>query len=410
MQGSAALGALSWGDATSEAAGALTAQDDRRFWIETTTKLAQPVLQALQARKLKLLMPVEAPHGNGEDRRQFTHLEALGRLLCGIAPWLETGPQDGPEGQLRAQYAEWSRAGIQSATDPQSPDFMNFHQGGQPVVDAAFLALAIVRAPHELWQKLDSTTQRHVIAALASTRVIQPPYSNWLLFSAMVEAALSFMGAWWDPMRIDYAVRGVDSFYKGDGMYGDGPDFHCDYYNSFVIHPMLLHVLDTIGKSSSAWNAYRPQMMERSRRYAAIQERLIGPEGDFPPIGRSLSYRFGAFHLLAEMALRKELPETVSPAQVRSALTAVMRRMLQAPGMFDTQGWLQVGFYGHQPTIAEPYISTGSCYLCSAALLPLGLSSSDPFWSDPAAPWTSKKVWAGEPVEADHALREEHSR
>jgi hypothetical protein len=104
------------------------------------------------------------------------------------------------------------------------------------------------------------------------------------------------------------------------------------------------------------------------------------------------------------MSLRQQLPEGVSPEQVRSALTTVMRRMTEAPGMFDDQGWLRVGFYGHQPSIAESYISTGSCYLCSAALLPLGLPATDPFWAGPATPWTSKKIWSGEDAQPDHAL------
>lgn len=40
-----------------------------------------------------------------------------------------------------------------------------------------------------------------------------------------------------------------EEWYKGDGWYGDGPDFHFDYYNSFVIQPMIIQVLDV---SSSA--------------------------------------------------------------------------------------------------------------------------------------------------------------
>lgn len=381
--------------------------DDRAAWLRIVTKISTPVLQALSQRKLKERMPVEAPHGNVADRRQFTHLEATGRLLCGIAPWLETGPPGGDEGAMRARFAEWARLGMQSATDPASPDFMNFSRGSQPVVDTAFLALAIVRAPGELWHKLDSKTQRQVIAALESSRVIRPFYSNWLLFSAMVEAALAFMGVRWDPMRVDYAIRSLDSWYKGDGVYGDGPPFHWDYYDSFVMHPMLLNILDTVAKRDSSWDAYRPVMLERARRYAEIQERLIAPDGSFPPIGRSLPYRFGAFHLLAEMSLRRELPSTIAAAAVRSALTAVMRRMTDAPGTFDAQGWLQIGFAGHQPEIAEAYISTGSCYLCAAAWLPLGLPPSDPFWADPAADWTAKKAWSGQEVHADHALAEE---
>jgi hypothetical protein len=412
LQGTLALGALSAVDAagatiSSTATTANTADiNDRQYWVELLTKISRPVLQASSEGRLKELMPVEAPRGNVEDRRQFTHLEAVGRLLSGIAPWLETGATSGPEGDSRNQYANWARRAIESATDPKSPDFMNFDKGGQPVVDAAFLALGILRAPTELWHKLDARVQHNVIAALESSRRIKPGYSNWLLFSATVEAALSFMGEWWDPMRIDYAVRTINTWYKGDGVYGDGPDFHWDYYNSFVIQPMLLNVLDTIAKSSSSWDSFRPIVMARAQRYAAILERMIAPDGTFPPIGRSLCYRFGVFHLLAEVALRKQLPDGILPEQVRLALTAVMRRMMAAPDTFDERGWLRVGFYGHQPSIAEPYISTGSCYLCSAVWLPLGLPVTDPFWSRPGTSWTSKKIWSGEQTNPDHAIRD----
>ncbi len=384
-------------------------EEDREFWVRSLTRISHPVLDALNKGQLKATMPVEAPHGNVESRREFTHLEAMGRLLSGIAPWLESGASDAAEAALRERYADMARGAIHAGTDPKSPDFMNFNKGSQPVVDAAFLTLAILRAPKELWQKLSPSTQQNVIRALQSTRVIKPGYNNWLLFSAMVEAGLCCMGAPWDVLRIDYAVRSVNLWYKGDGLYGDGPEFHWDYYNSFVIHPMLLKVLEVVSHSSAAWASFQPQSMLRAQRYAAIQERLISREGTFPPIGRSLAYRFGAFHLLADMSLRHRLPEGVSPEQVRSALTAVMRRMLAAPGTFDSQGWLRVGFCGDQPLIGEPYISTGSCYLCSAAWLPLGLPASDPFWAGPEKPWTAKKAWSGENVAADHALRQSPS-
>ncbi|HEX4067998.1 MAG TPA: DUF2264 domain-containing protein [Acidobacteriaceae bacterium] len=409
VQGCVAMGSLSAAAVPTVAAATGPAAADpegnnREFWVATAARIARPVLVALSQRRLKIEMPVEAPHGNVADRRQYTYLEAFGRLLCGMAPWLESGAAEGEEGKLRAQFAEWARAGLDAGTDPASPDFMNFDRGAQPVVDAAFLALAIVRAPNELWHKLDAKTQKQVIAALRSSRVIKPGYNNWLLFSAMVEAALCFMGEPWDAMRVDYAVRSLDSWYKGDGVYGDGPQFHWDYYDSFVMHPLLLAVLETVGKASAAWNPFQPVMLARAQRYAEIQERMIGPEGSFPPIGRSLCYRFGAFHLLADVTLRRQLPEVLAPAQVRSALTAVMRRMVEAPGTFDAQGWLTVGFCGHQPEMAEAYISTGSCYLCSAAWLPLGLAATDPFWADGAAAWTAKKAWSGQEVRADHAL------
>jgi hypothetical protein len=378
--------------------------EDRRYFLDVLRRLAEPVLTALSRRKLKAEMPVEAPHGNAAERREFTHLEAFGRLLAGISPWLEDGATEGGEGELRRRCAELARESMAAAVDPVSPDFLNFNRGSQPVVDAAFLALAILRAPGELFDKLDKRTRQQLIAALRSSRVIQPSFSNWLLFSATVEALLAHAGEAWDRMRVDYAVRQIDEWYKGDGLYADGPQFHCDYYNSFVIHPMLLAIVETTMRFSNAWQPFYPAILERANRYAAIQERLIGPEGEFPPLGRSLAYRFGAFHLLADMALRRQLPEAITPEQVRGALAAVMRRMAEAPGTFDAKGWLRVGFCGHQPTIAEPYISTGSLYLCSTALLPLGLPASDAFWSKPARPWSSQLAWSGRAIAADHAL------
>ncbi len=372
-------------------------QSDRDYWIAVLKRIADPVLEAASRRKLKASMPVEAPHGNAADRSHYTYLEALGRLLTGISPWLESADNT-------QHYGDLARQAIASAVDPSSPDYMNFNRGTQPVVDAAFLALAILRAPTELWEKLDSAAKPKLVEALRATRVIRPGFNNWLLFSATIEALLCQLGEQWDPMRVDYAIRQHEEWYKGDGLYGDGPQFHWDYYNSFVIQPMLIAVIETVSKQSKAWDSLYPAIVTRAKRYAAIQERLIAPDASFPAIGRSLAYRFGAFHLLATMALRRQLPDNVSPAQVRTALTAVIHRMTEAPGTFDEHGWLTVGFCGHQPSVAEGYISTGSLYLCSAALLPLGLPGADPFWSSPPEPWTSRKIWSGQSVPIDHAI------
>jgi hypothetical protein len=377
-------------------------QDDRSLWVGHLRKLADPVLNNLAAGTLKAHMPVEeAP---GANRRNVTHLEACGRLVAGLAPWLELPADGSAEGMLRARYADLTRRAIARAVDPSSPDFLNFTRERQPLVDAAFLAQGVLRAPRALRDALDSATRRNLIAALESSRVISPGFNNWLLFSATVEAALASLGASWDRLRVDYALRQHDQWYKGDGIYGDGPSFHWDYYNSFVIQPMLLDVLDMVRDEMPAWQEISARVAARARRYAAVQERLIAPDGSFPAIGRSLAYRCGALQLLASIALRRALPDGVSPAQVRGALTAVIRKTLEAPGTFDSDGWLQIGFCGHQPGVGETYISTGSLYLCSVAFLPLGLSPGDPFWGSPAQPWTSVRAWSGQPFPIDHAI------
>jgi hypothetical protein len=379
--------------------------NDRTQWLGIVERVSEPVLKACSEQRLRATMPVEAAAGLREARSQSTHLEAVGRLLTGLAPWLEATPgSNAQEETLRSRYREWARLAIRYGTDPHSPDAFNFGTNAQSLVDAAFLAQALVRAPNQLWAKLDSATKENVLRSLRATRIMQPTFNNWLLFSAMIEAFFCHIGESWDTVRVDYALREHQQWYAGDGLYGDGPQFHWDYYNSFVIQPMLLNVLDAVDASTDRWRSMRAPALERARRYAAIQERLISPEGTFPAIGRSLAYRFGAFQLLAEIALRRQLPEGVHPSQVRAALTAVMTHMVEAHGTFDSHGWLTIGFSGHQPSIGEPYISTGSCYLCSAAWLPLGLPATDEFWSAPALPWTARKVWSGEDVAADHAI------
>ena len=379
-----------------------TGAADRLDWILVAEQLATPVLSAAAAGELRARMPVKG----SPDRSVMQYLEAVGRLLSGLAPWLELGPADDQEGVLRARLAELARAALDHGSRPDSPDLYNFTNGQQPIVDAAFLAAALLRAPNELCGKLDHRVREQLADRIESTRDRKPGFNNWLLFAATIEAGLAKLGRPWDRMRVDYALRQHEQWYLGDGHYGDGREFHWDYYNSYVIHPLLLDVLDAVGEDDQTWQAIREREQARAQRYAAVQERLIAPDGTFPPIGRSLCYRIGAFQLLGQMALRHDLPEGVSPAMVRCGLTAVVRRQMQLPGTFDEDGWLTIGFAGEQPGLGEGYITSGSVYLAAAGLLPLGLPAKDPFWSDPSEDWTSKKIWSGEPAVADHALRD----
>ncbi|MCC3375329.1 DUF2264 domain-containing protein [Cohnella sp. REN36] len=373
--------------------------EQRAYWLDTMLKIGTPVLTALADRELAKRLPSDWNPG----RSRFAPLEAFARLACGMAPWLELEGLAGEEERLRERYAGMMLGAVEAAVDPDSPDRMDFATEGQPLVDAAFLAHALLRAPRRLAGALNAGVKMNLIAALKMTRRTVPGTSNWLCFSAMVEATLGLLGdPDYDRLRVAYAIRSFEAWYKGDGAYGDGPDFHWDYYNSFVIHPMLVDLV----RQSDDYAELRPAILRRARRYAGILERMISPEGAYPIVGRSVTYRFGAFQLLSQAALQHFLPSELQPAQVRCALTAVIRRVMQAPGNFDEDGWLRPGVYGWQPGLAEPYINTGSLYLCAAVFLPLGLPPEDPFWSAPDAPWTAKIIASGGDLAADHALQE----
>ena len=376
--------------------------ETRLLWLEAMWKIAGPVLESAARGALKQELPVPFH----QDRAPYAPLEAFGRTLCGVAPWLELEGLTGEEAARQQQWRAWAVEGLERAVDPASPGRMAFDLPGQTLVDAAFLSHALLRAPRQLAGKLVPKAKERLISALKATRATNPCRTNWLLFSAMVESALRLLGCTdFDRMRIDYAVRMFQLWYKGDGVYGDGEPFHADYYNSFVIHPMLLDILAANPDLEQDYPALYGLSLDRAARYGAILERLIGPDGSYPVVGRSITYRFGAFQLLSQLALQHRLGgEGPSPAQVRCGLTAVLRRVMAAPGLFDASGWLQPGVYGLQPNLADGHINTGSLYLCCAFFLPLGLPDSDPFWAMPDEPWTAKRVWEGSIVPIDHSI------
>jgi hypothetical protein len=386
-------------------AGPLAAE--RTQWIEILVRVAEPVMASCAANRLKSGMPVESAIGHQASRRTVTHLEAIGRTLAGIAPWLGVAGVTDAEETVRARFAALARQTLANAVDRVAEDYIDFTADRQNLVDAAFLALGLSRARGELWETLDPAVRTGIIAALQSTRKFEPAHNNWLLFSAMIEAFLARVGAEWRRQPIKLAIRAHEAWYKGDGAYGDGFDFHWDYYNSFVIHPLLIAVLDLVEPIDASWKKLGERVLERARRYAAVQERLIAPDGSYPALGRSDAYRCGAFHHLAAMALRQDLPSDLPPAQVRSALGAVIMRSLGAPDTFDQDGWLRIGLAGHQPSLGESYISTGSLYLCSCAFLPLCLAPTDEFWNSLPMEWTSRKVWSGTDLPADSAIKGE---
>lgn len=380
-----------------------TGAEDRAFWVETMVKIADPVLTNLSKGTLKQNMPYESLT---KTRSQFAHLEAVGRLVCGIAPWLELGPDNTPEGKLRKKYIDLTVKGLKNAVNPSSPDYLVFGKPSQPLVDAAFLAQGLLRARTQLWDNMDKQAQEWMITELKRSRGIKPFESNWLLFASMVEAALLEFTGECDMERLMYGINKFkNDWYKGDAMYGDGAAFHMDYYNSFVIHPMFTDVLGIMKKHHIEGGEFYDTQVKRLGRYADILERFISPEGTFPVVGRSIVYRFGAMHALAQASLMKILPAHIKPAQVRCAMTAVIRNQMKSPANFDANGWLRVGFTGEQIGMSETYINTGSTYLCAMGLLELGLPVTDEFWSAPYTEWTCKKAWNGQEVQIDHAIR-----
>lgn len=378
---------------------------DREYWCARAYEMAAPVLENMSRGELQKNMKVEvSPTWDGRNIK-VTYMECFGRLMAGVSAWLALPDDDTAEGKQRKQLREWALASYKNAVDPKSPDYLLWRQEGQTLVDAAYVAESFIRAYDALWLPLDSITKARYIEEFTRLRRIEPPYTNWLLFSSTIESFLAKVGAPFDMYRVTSTIRKVEEWYVGDGWYADGPTFAFDYYTSYVFHPMYLETLqnmiDARKGSRIDYNKYHQRALRRAQKHAIILERFISPEGTFPVFGRSSTYRLAAMQPLAMMAWKQTLPEELSPAQVRCALTAVMHRMFDHQNNYNDAGFLTLGFCGSQPDISDWYTNNGSLYMTSLAFMPLGLPADNPFWTAPAEPWTQSKAWGGQPFPKD---------
>ena len=376
--------------------------EDRIYWVSLLQKITYPVLNNLAKGSLRKNMPYESPSLEGE---KFSYLEAFARVFNGIAPWLELGPDSSEEGNVREKYIKLTMQAISNAVNPNNSDYIFAVEPKQSLVDIALFAQGLLRAKNQIWLNLPMDDQARIIRELKNTRVIAPYENHWLLFTAMIEAALLEFTGECDKERLSYGIaRFRDDFYVGDGIYSDGEDFTTNYFNSIVIHPMLNDILKVMRKYGIREGELLDVQLMRSSRLSSQLERIISPEGTYPLLGSCLSYRCGVFHLLSQAALLKILPRNINPSQVRSALTAVMKKQFSDNQNFTNNGWLVVGLNGSQLDISENDINTGSLYFCCAIFLALGLPASDIFWTDPFSEWSTMKAWNGQPIQKDQSI------
>ena len=211
-----------------------TTLSDREYWVSLAVKMATPVLENMSRGELQKTMQTEFSPNFDNRNRKVVYMETFGRLMAGIAPWLALPDDDTEEGKLRIHLRQCALASYRNAVDPTSPDYLLWEGSGQALVDAAYIAESFLRAYDQLWEPLNDATKRRYIKEFTKLRSVDPPYTNWLLFSSIIESFMAKAGAPCDEYRVNSACRKMEEWYVGDGWYSDGPSFAFDYYCSYV--------------------------------------------------------------------------------------------------------------------------------------------------------------------------------
>lgn len=271
---------------------------------------------------------------------------------------------------LALRYAE----GLAAGTDPSSGEtWPEITDGGQPMVEAASVAIGLFETRPWLWDSLDDGVRQRAVDWLSGFHGKRPHPNNWLLFNVVVNAFLKSVGAPYRSDEIDRHLDAVDAMYRRDGWYTDGAGRNYDHYVGWALH-LYTNLWARMDPSEPGRaTVYR----ERLRRFLSDFRLLFAADGAPLHQGRSLIYRFAAAASLWMGALAEATP--LAPGETRRLASGCLRHFLDRGAVRD--GVLSMGWYGEHLPMAQVYSGPSSPYWASKGFLGLLLPPDHEVWT-----------------------------
>ncbi|WP_329335954.1 DUF2264 domain-containing protein [Streptomyces sp. NBC_01352] len=269
---------------------------------------------------------------------------------------------------------------------------------GQPLVEAASIALALRLTRPLLWDRLDEDVRQRAAAWLGDALTAEAWPCNWELFPVTVGGFLQEIGYEADASRkaIDNGLERIEQWYVRDGWYTDGDGRKYDYYNGWAMH--LYPVLH-------AWLADDDRLLDlyggRLERHLADYARLFGGDGAPMHQGRSLTYRFATTAPLWLGAMTGRTP--LAPGETRRLASGALKYFLDR-GAVDSRGLLTLGWHGPDPAVLQGYSGPASPYWASKGFLGLLLPPDHEVWTAPEEPGPAERADEMTPIAAPNWL------
>jgi hypothetical protein len=314
---------------------------------------------------------VHVPGPHPSSSRRDEGLEGYARTFL-LAAYRLAATDGRAPGDLTDRYSE----GLKAGTDPGGAEaWPSIEDNAQPIVEAAFVALALNETRHWIWEELDDRTRQRVVDWLSRVQGKRTPLNNWVLFPVVVQAFLKSVGATYRQEEIDRNLDLVDSWYQRDGWYSDGAGDSYDYYVGWALHfhTLMWCRIDGDGSDPSRAAVYRKRVFRFLENYRF----LFASDGAPLYHGRSLTYRFAAVAPLWAGALVDATP--LAPGETRRIASGVLRHFLDRGAVRD--GLLTLGWYEEFQPMIQHYSGHGSPYWASKAFCGLLLPPDHPAWT-----------------------------
>ncbi|MGS2617766.1 DUF2264 domain-containing protein [Micromonospora sp. LZ34] len=279
-------------------------------------------------------------------------------------------------------YAEGLRAGVSAHRPDAWPRGRGVGEdgpgNGQPIVEAAVLALALHVSRAAVWEALDDDVRGRLVDWLRHHAQRPVPSSNWLLFPAAAEAFLRSVGADTDGCANAERVAELEDWYTGDGWYTDGDGRHVDHYNAYVIHPFLGLWYRLTGDDAGL-GRWRERLAGYVDRYA----HFFASDGAPMYQGRSLTYRAALLAPLWMAVIEGVSP--LVPGTTRRLASGTLRHFVDAG--VGAAGPLALGWHADEHLLSvQRYSGPGSPYYAGLGFIGLALPADHPEWTDTESP------------------------
>lgn len=337
----------------------------RQDFERAVTQLVEPLVTHFSSGKARVrptAIGAHFPNGSAE-------LEGFARPLWGLVPL-----------GVHSEYDRWPlfRTGLVNGTDPSHEEYWGSADDySQKLVEMAAIGVGLALTPEHLWEPLSEGERERLVTWLNQINEAELHDCNWLFFRVMVNMGLRSVGARHDWECTQATLDRLETFYRGDGWYTDGPEdarSPTDYYIPWAMHLYGL-LYATIAGDEDPERAAR--FRTRAEEFATQHVDWFDEYGRALPYGRSLTYRFAQAAFWGGLAFADldPLPWGV----IRGLWARNVRWWLNQP-IFTDGGLLSVGY--RYPTLktSEPYNSPNSPYWAMKAFLPLALDRDHPFW------------------------------
>jgi hypothetical protein len=351
----------------------------REHWVTVADLLLDGVRRYASPGNAAIYVPGPKP---STTRRRDEGLEGYARTFLLAAYRLAASDGHAP-GDLIDRYSE----GLRSGTDPRNEEaWPPIEDRAQPIVEAALIALALHETRPWIWQGLDDSTRQRAVEWLSGIQGKRTALNNWVLFPVIVQAFLKSIGAPYRQAEIDRNLDLVDSWYRRDGWYTDGPGQNYDHYVGWGLHFDTLMWCRIDGDRSDPARA----AIYRQRVFRFLEQYRLLFAADGAPLyhGRSLTYRFAVAAPLWAATLVDSTP--LAPGETRRIASGALRHFLDRGAVRNDL--LTLGWHGEFLPMLQPYSGHGSPYWGSKGFCGLLLPADHPVWTAEEEPMAVERA------------------